>query len=140
MNRYHFIGLGVLIACIGVIALLLQRSSVPERDWDVIQGDAEISEDHSERTLTIHQSTRRAILRTSSGFVVDPTKLHITTDHPDATTLIIDESGIPSRILGKLSSDGSIKVINPAGIIVGPDARIDFESPIVESTLDTRSE
>ena len=142
MNRYHFVAVGLLIVCIGGMALLSRKSTSTknENDWNVINGAAEISEDPVEQRLTIHQSSRRAILRTSSGFVVDPSKLHITTDHPDATTLIIDQSGNPSKILGKLSSDGKIKVINPAGVIVGPSAEIDLERLLIESTLDSPSE
>ena len=140
MKHLRYTGLGLIIVCIAAIAVHIQKKSTSTGDCSLIQGEAEISNSTPEKTLTIHQSSKKAIIRTESGFFVNSGKLHITSDHPNPTTIVIDESGNPSRLFGKLTSDGELFVINPKGLIVGPHSEIDLNQSIVESTLEPASE
>ena len=52
-------------------------------------------------------------------------EIQIKSPHPNSKTLIRVHSENPSRIYGKLKSDGEILLINPKGIIIGPKGIID---------------
>jgi len=55
----------------------------------------------------------------------------------DATSMVLNRvtGGDPSHILGNLSSNGHVWLINPYGVLFGPDARIDVAG-LIASTLD----
>jgi filamentous hemagglutinin family protein len=99
----------------------------------VIAGSAQFSTQASTLTIT-----------NTPGTVIDWQRFSI---DPGETTRFIQEStrssvlnrvttpGDPSRLLGRLESNGRVFLINPAGILVGAGARIDTAG-FVASTLD----
>jgi filamentous hemagglutinin family protein len=60
----------------------------------------------------------------------------VTFDNGSGATLNRVTGGSPSAILGKLSATGSLYVINPQGIVVGPSGVISTGGRFVASTLD----
>ncbi|MFM0469637.1 two-partner secretion domain-containing protein, partial [Paraburkholderia strydomiana] len=57
-------------------------------------------------------------------------------DNGSGATLNRVTGGSPSAILGRLSATGSLYVINPQGIVVGPSGVISTGGRFVASTLD----
>ncbi|MCC8401661.1 filamentous hemagglutinin N-terminal domain-containing protein [Paraburkholderia sp. MMS20-SJTN17] len=60
----------------------------------------------------------------------------VTFDNGSGATLNRVTGGSPSAILGRLSATGSLYVINPQGIVVGPSGVISTGDRFVASTLD----
>jgi filamentous hemagglutinin family protein len=60
----------------------------------------------------------------------------VTFDNGSGATLNRVTGGSPSAILGRLSATGSLYVINPQGIVVGPSGVISTGGRFVASTLD----
>ena len=68
-------------------------------------------------------------------FSIDPGEItRFIQPSQDSTVLNRVLGGDPSQLLGQLQSNGKVFLVNPAGIVVGPDARIDVGS-FVASTL-----
>ncbi|WP_254604727.1 two-partner secretion domain-containing protein [Paraburkholderia phenoliruptrix] len=60
----------------------------------------------------------------------------VTFDNGSGTTLNRVTGGSPSAIFGKLTATGSLYVINPQGIVVGPSGVVSTAGRFVASTLD----
>jgi filamentous hemagglutinin family protein len=60
----------------------------------------------------------------------------VTFDNGSGATLNRVTGGSPSAILGKLSATGSLYVINPQGVVVGPKGAVSTAGRFVASTLD----
>lgn len=77
------------------------------------------------QTTTINQFSQRAI--------VDWRQFHVSEDHtvnfiqPGADAVILNRinGGEPSRIMGTLNANGTVMLVNPDGILFGPNSRID---------------
>lgn len=86
------------------------------------------------KTLTINQTTNRAIVNWQSFSVGTGETTRIVL--PSSLSAILNRvtgSG-PSAIAGQISSNGQVYLINPNGIVVGPNGRIDTGA-FVASTL-----
>lgn len=90
----------------------------------VAAGDATINRPN-DQTTTINQFSQRAI--------VDWRQFHVSEDHtvnfvqPGADAVILNRinGGEPSRIMGTLNANGTVMLVNPDGILFGPNSRID---------------
>jgi filamentous hemagglutinin family protein len=89
----------------------------------VVSGQATISQPSATSTL-IQQLTSSAII-TWSGFSI-PRGASVTFDQPSASAIALNRvlGGSPSFLLGTLSANGQVWLINPAGIVVGRGANI----------------
>ncbi len=100
--------------------------------------DGNVAFESIDKKLTIHQSTEKA--------VIDWRGFDIAADEwtefrqPSASSLTINRigSGAPSQILGRLSANGNIILINPAGVFFGAGSRIDVNS-IVATTANIKN-
>lgn len=99
----------------------------------VVHGDVRMS--GSGRTLTVNQNSRNAIIDWASFSVESGELTRFIQPGRDSAVLNRVTGGDPSEIHGSLRGNGSVFVINPNGILVGPGGRIDAHS-VVLSTLD----
>ena len=86
-------------------SLLLDMARTNPTRWIIYQ--------HSDHAI-IYLDSEEALRQLSEG------GLAISAPHAGSISLLIDRSGNPTRIEGPLESNGQIRIINPAGIIVGP--------------------
>lgn len=92
-------------------------------------------------TNVIEQKSNFAIIDVSDTEMADALangEIKIKTDAPNAKALIRVTTGDPTRIFGKVNSNGQLAIINPAGIIVGPRAEF-TGGTVIHSTFDTES-
>ena len=86
------------------------------------------------KTLTVRQSTNQAVINWQR-FENTATET-IRFQQPGVTSLTVNRvvGADPSAILGSLSANGRIFILNPNGVVFGPNARVDVGS-LVASTL-----
>ena len=99
---------------------------------NVVAGAATITS--AGKTLTVNQTSNRAIINWQ-GFSIgagEKTRLNL----PSSVSAILNRvtGADPSLIAGHLSSNGQVYLINPNGIVVGPNGRINTAG-FVASTL-----
>ena len=85
--------------------------------------------------LTIKTQTDKTIINWDQFSVNANEITHFLQPHKHAATLNRVLSAVPSEILGSLSSNGVLFLINPNGVLVGPGGQIDVNG-LVASTLD----
>ncbi|WP_051412404.1 filamentous hemagglutinin N-terminal domain-containing protein [Pseudoxanthomonas sp. J35] len=121
-----------LLALLPALAMAQDRDALPE-DGRVVAGKAELS--RKDRTLTISQQTRRAILEWSRFDIGADAAVRFV--QPSSTSVALNRvlGGDPSRIAGSLSANGHVYLVNPAGVLFAPGARVDA-AQLVTSTLD----
>jgi filamentous hemagglutinin family protein len=104
---------------------------------EVAAGQAEVQQ-LDPRTLSITTSDR-AILHFRKFNIAD--KEHVQFIQPSSKSSVLNRitGGDPSQILGKLSANGHIFLVNPNGIVFGPKAMVNTGS-FVASTLNIRDE
>ena len=100
---------------------------------DVIKGMAQFTQEGQQ--LTIKTQTDKTIINWDQFSVNANEITHFLQPHKHAATLNRVLSAVPSEILGSLSSNGVLFLINPNGIVVGPGGQIDVNG-LVASTLD----
>jgi len=98
-----------------------------------VGGDGSIATHGS--TLTINQSSARGVINWDSFSIGNGHKVDF--QNGSGATLNRVTGGSPSTILGALTASGSVYLINPQGIIVGPKGSITTSGRFVGSTLDT---
>lgn len=96
-------------------ASYLRRNFVPHEDQKNIQ-----------ERIELQQHGNKAIIKFDHFTVAENEIIHFETSSPVTSTLIRVNSYKPVIINGTLSSKGSLKIIAPGGIIVGPTAIIDL--------------
>lgn len=99
----------------------------------LVSGQAELFQENNR--LTIQTQSDKTILNWDS-FSINPNETtHFLQPHELAATLNRVISDSPSQILGTLSSNGVLFLINPNGILVGKEGMIDVNG-LLASTLD----
>lgn len=88
-------------------------------------------------TVTINQSSGRGVVNWDS-FSIGGNN-HVVFDNGNGATLNRVTGGSPSLLLGTLSATGSIYLINPQGVLVGPNGIVSTAGRFVASTLDVSS-
>lgn len=86
-------------------------------------------------SLTINQASRRGVIDWTSFSIGNGNR--VTFKNGDGATLNRVTGGDPSSIFGTLTASGSVYLINPQGIVVGPSGVITTGGRFVASTLDT---
>ena len=89
----------------------------------VVAGQATISQ--SSATSTLIRQTSPSALITWTGFSI-PRGSSVTFEQPSASAIALNRvlGGSPSFLLGSLSANGQVWLVNPAGIVVGSGATI----------------
>lgn len=96
----------------------------------VIYGNADINSYGHNMTIT---NTPNTILDWQ-GFSIGPENhVHFQQQNPGSLVLNRVVGNSPSEIFGKLTSNGNVWLINPYGVLFGPDARIDLAGLVVST-------
>ncbi|MDD2758849.1 MAG: filamentous hemagglutinin N-terminal domain-containing protein, partial [Methylomonas sp.] len=95
-------------------------------DGQVVAGSAEIAQQGAR--MDINQASQRAVINWQS-FNIDKGE-HVNFNQPtrDAATLNRVVGNDPSAILGRMTANGNVYLVNQNGIMVGKDAQIDVGS------------
>lgn len=102
----------------------------------VVGGSATIVE--AGKTLDIHQQSARAVIDWRR-FDIAPDE-HTRFHQPSASAIAVNrvKDGNPSSILGKLSGNGNVVLVNPSGVFFGAGATVDVNG-LIATTADIRS-
>lgn len=104
--------------------LLVPAAQALPQGGQVTSGEARIAQSTDRGTLNITQFTERAVIDWK-GFDIDVKEtVNFTQAKPDYVMLNRVNGGSASSILGKLSADGRIFLINPNGIVFGPSSQV----------------
>ena len=98
-------------------------------------------------TATLSQNGAALTIQNSASAILDWQRFGIAAGEsvrfiqPSASSSVLNRvlGNDPSQLLGQLSSNGRVWLVNPAGILVGPGAKIDTAG-FVGSTLNVRNE
>ncbi|WP_175541801.1 filamentous hemagglutinin N-terminal domain-containing protein [Polaromonas sp. YR568] len=121
----------LLLACgAHTLAQALPAGALPT-GWNVTSGSAAITQNGN--TLNINQTSQQAIANFASFNVGSGALVDIRQINSSAALLARVTGGDPSQIQGQIRADGALWLINQAGIMVGPGARIDVARFIASS-------
>ncbi|MEO0972653.1 MAG: filamentous hemagglutinin N-terminal domain-containing protein, partial [Pseudomonadota bacterium] len=100
----------------------------------VVDGQGSITQQGGNTTQILQQSQRLAIEWQNFDIAANET---VVFQQPGASAVALNRilSQDPSQIFGALNANGQVFLINPSGIVFGPNARVDVAS-LVASTLD----
>src|SRR6266850_2322524 len=90
----------------------------------------------SPTSLTITQSSRTGIVNWSSFSIGQGNQVQF--NNGSGATLNRVTGNVPSSINGVLSATGSVYLVNPSGVVVGPTGVINTGGSFVASTLDVK--
>ncbi|MBY0529993.1 MAG: filamentous hemagglutinin N-terminal domain-containing protein [Rhabdochlamydiaceae bacterium] len=121
--------ISVITVALFILPLTLQAKPVNGR---VTAGSAEISS--SLMQTSVRQHSDRAIVDWDVFSIEKGYAVEILQPSSSSASLHRVVSSIPSEIYGKLSSNGTVFLLNPNGILIGPEGRIET-SGFVASTL-----
>jgi filamentous hemagglutinin family protein len=125
----------------GMCALLLGGQTAPllgnPTGGAVVAGAANIGA--AGPTLTVNQSTQSAIINWQTFSIANGETTKFIVPNSGAATLNRVAAGNPSAIYGNLQSNGILYLVNPSGIVVGPNGRIDTAG-FMASTLDVSNQ
>lgn len=102
-------------------------------DGQVVAGNAAIVNPNADRT-EIHQSTDKAIINWRDFSIGQGQSVEFFVPGSTSATLNRITGGNASQILGSLRSNGQLWIINPNGIMFGPNAQVNVAG-FVASTL-----
>jgi filamentous hemagglutinin family protein len=89
-------------------------------------------------SLVVNQSSAAAILNWSTFSIGQSYQVQF--NNGAGATLNRVTGNVPSSIAGTLSATGSVYLVNPAGIVVGPTGRVTTGGSFVGSTLDVHDD
>ena len=100
---------------------------------NVVQGSAIIEQ--AGQRLNIHQHSNRAVINWNN-FDIDVNE-HTQFHQPSSSSVALNrvQSANPSQILGQLSANGNVILINPNGVFFGANSRVDVNS-LITTTVD----
>jgi filamentous hemagglutinin family protein len=131
---------GRIVSAVGMSLLLLVGQTAPllgnPTGGAVVAGSATIGA--AGATLTINQSTQNAIINWQQFSIASGEATKFIVPNSGATLNRVT-GGNPSAIYGTLQSNGTLYLVNPSGIVVGPSGRIDTAG-FLASTLDVSNE
>ncbi|MGQ2979845.1 MAG: two-partner secretion domain-containing protein [Polaromonas sp.] len=121
----------ILAVHVPSLAQTLAAGTLPG-GWNVTSGSAAIVKNGT--TLTINQTSQQAIVNFGTFSVGSAATVDIRQISSSAALLARVTGGDPSLIQGQVRANGALWLINQAGILVGPGARIDV-ARLIASTL-----
>lgn len=117
---------------LGSIVLGSYAFALPE-GGSVVAGDATISAPNTDR-VEIHQSSNKAIINWNDFNIGRNQSVEFYVPGVTSATLNRIVGGNASEILGSLKSNGQLWIINPNGILFGPNAQVNVAG-LVASTM-----
>ena len=131
-NGRLWLAIGISLIALSVAHETLAAGILPKAGT-YVAGTGAIASQGNGLVVTQPGSTRGVI--DWNSFSIGKTN-SVTFDNGSGATLNRVTGGSPSAILGRLSATGSLYVINPQGIVVGPSGVISTGGRFVASTLD----
>lgn len=131
MIRFAFAGL-VLLA--SLFAPGNAMAALPSGE-DLVSGGAEFTSSLDDLTLTVQQTTDRAVINWDRFDIGLGAHVDFKQPGVGASILNIVTGATSSLLAGRLTADGSVFLINPHGITVTEDGQIDTGGAFVASTL-----
>lgn len=130
-QRLSLLAAAVMLAVNGpTLAQSLAAGTLPT-GWNLTAGSATFTQNGT--TLNIHQSSQQAIANFSSFSVGSGATVNLQQLNSSAALLARVTGSDPSLIQGQIRADGALWLINQAGVMVGPGARIDVARFIASS-------
>jgi len=130
---------GLKLGRVALMATLLSTSAFSHQSYAnpegglVVGGSATITE--SGKKLDVYQHTHRTVIdwRSFNIDVDEHTQFH----QPSNSAIVLNRvtSADPSQILGKLSANGNVVLVNPNGVFFGKDSVVDVNG-LVATTAD----
>ncbi|MGF6371886.1 filamentous hemagglutinin family protein [Paraburkholderia sp. RAU6.4a] len=127
-----WLAIGISLTGLSLTPVALAAGSLPQ-GGRYVAGTGTIASQRNGLVITQPGSTRGVIDWNSFSIGRHNS---VTFDNGSGATLNRVTGGSPSAILGRLSATGSLYVINPQGIVVGPSGVISTGGRFVASTLD----
>ncbi|MBV8168752.1 MAG: filamentous hemagglutinin N-terminal domain-containing protein, partial [Alphaproteobacteria bacterium] len=122
-----------LLAGVSASALMVGAASANPKNGVVVGGSATIVQTAPNR-VDINQSTDKAIINWGSYSIGAGERVNY--NQPSASSVTLNRvSGVdPSVILGQITANGKIMLINPNGILFGAGSRVDVGGLIASTT------
>ncbi|MBI5368669.1 MAG: filamentous hemagglutinin N-terminal domain-containing protein, partial [Planctomycetes bacterium] len=126
-----------LLAC-SLLLAIHPAAADPPSGATVVGGDAVVSQPDP-NTVLVRQTSQRAILNWRR-FSIDVNE-YVRFEQPNATSIALNRvtGSEPSTILGRLSANGRVFLLNPNGILFGPSARVDVAG-LLATTFDIQDD
>ncbi|WP_280785275.1 filamentous hemagglutinin N-terminal domain-containing protein [Paraburkholderia sp. WSM4179] len=131
-NAGFLLAIGISLTGLSLTPVTLAAGLLP-RGGTYVTGTGTIASQGNGLVITQPGATRGVIEWNS--FSIGKTN-SVTFDNGSGATLNRVTGGSPSAILGRLGATGSVYVVNPQGIVVGPSGVITTGGRFVASTLD----
>ncbi len=114
----------------------LSHDALPQ-GANVVHGDVSVSS--NQNSMTINQTSYKGIVEWQNFNIGE--NASVVVNQPDTGSSLLNRviGADPSKILGSLKANGQIILINPNGVVFGPNSRIDVGS-IVASSLQLSNE
>ncbi|MDO9218907.1 MAG: filamentous hemagglutinin N-terminal domain-containing protein, partial [Lacisediminimonas sp.] len=128
---------GVLLGGISAAALAQVSASALPTGGQLVAGQALISQLSNQ--MRVSQTTDKAIINWNTFNIGSAARVDF--QMPSSTSAVLNRviTNNPSSLMGALTGNGRVWLINPAGIMVGPGATIDVAG-FIGSTLSVRNE
>lgn len=128
-----------LILSSGLLGASAARAELPvaAEVWATL---GQASREVAGQTMTIHQQTDKAVLNWKSFNIGESNAVNFR--QPSASSIAlnrIERSDHPSRILGSLSANGQVYLVNPNGFMFGSKSQVNVNS-LVATTLNISDE
>ena len=97
----------------------------------VVAGNVQLSRQGAD--LTVHQDSQRAIINWDSFDIGSQASVRF--EQPDSSAVSLNRvlGGSPSQVLGGLSANGQVWLVNPNGVFFGKGAQVDVGGLVVSS-------
>ena len=122
-----------LLTTVSALALFAAAAAANPQGGSVVGGAATIVET-TPGNLEIRQATDKAIINWQSFSIGETERTHFAQPNASAIALNRVIGGDPSHILGRLSATGQIVLVNPNGVLFGPNATIDVAGPVATTS------
>ncbi|MGE4281265.1 MAG: filamentous hemagglutinin N-terminal domain-containing protein, partial [Magnetospirillum sp.] len=127
-----------LAGVLPVLALTAPAARANPEGGSVVQGAATITQTNP-RTVTVNQTTDKAVINWRSFSIGADETTRFNQPSSSSTTLNRVTGDQVSKILGNLSANGKVFLVNPNGIVFGAGSKIDVAA-LVASTADIKTE
>lgn len=127
-----------LAGVLPVLALTAPAARANPEGGSVVQGAATITQTNP-KTVTVNQTTDKAVINWQSFSIGADETTRFNQPSSSSTTLNRVTGDQVSKILGNLSANGKVFLVNPNGIVFGAGSKIDVAA-LVASTADIKTE
>ena len=131
-SRVVFMSKSIAIVCLWLIAQVVTANP---QGAQVVSGNVSVAEQGN--YTQVNQSSAKAIVNWQSFNIGAQEHTHF--QQPSSSAIILNriQGKNSSQIFGKLTANGRVMLINPSGIVFGPNSRVDVAG-LIASTADIK--